>query len=170
MLILVDKNDKLLGYAPKSECHTGNGKHHRAILVVLYNSKKEILLQKRKHNVSDNVWDLTAASHPLHFQNKNETYSEASTRCIKWEWSVSGIKFRKVGAFNYFKQYGLKCENEYCVVIVGKCDSAVKLNHNVAYGYRWAPLSRIAKEVKEKPESYSIWARLALSFLKKKNF
>lgn len=169
-LILVDNNDKFQGYAPRKECHTGKGRHHRAFVIALYNDKKEILLQKRKHWVFDNVWDLTAASHPLHLTNRNETYTEASARCIREEWSANGIKFRKIGAFNYFKQYGKKCENEHCAVIIGKYNGRIKLNDKEGYGFRWVPLSTIEKELKKDPESYAIWAEKAVPFLKKEKY
>jgi isopentenyldiphosphate isomerase len=38
-LILVDNNDRILGYAPRGICHTGKGKRHRAFVIALYNSK-----------------------------------------------------------------------------------------------------------------------------------
>ncbi len=47
-LILVDNEDNILGYAPKSVCHTGKGKRHRAFVILLYNKDKKILLQYRK--------------------------------------------------------------------------------------------------------------------------
>jgi isopentenyl-diphosphate Delta-isomerase len=170
-VILVDKKDKFLGYAPKIVCHTGKGKHHRAFVIALYNDKKEILLQRRKHKVFDDVWDLSAASHPLHTGKHNETYYNASARCIKREWSVTGIKFKKIGAFNYFKKYGPRCENEYCAVIIGRYGGKIKLNSKVAYGFKWQSLDKINKEIKSNPKSFAIWAKLAVKVINKgKNF
>ena len=69
-LLLVDKNDNLLGkYAPKSRCHIGTGLHHRAFTIMIRNKKGEVLLQKRKHKLWDGFWDLTN-SHPLHKMDK----------------------------------------------------------------------------------------------------
>lgn len=170
ILILVDRHDRKRGYAPRSECHTGNGKHHRAFIIAIYNSNGDILLQKRKHEVFNNIWDLTTASHPLHLAAKDETYMEASARSIKREWGAIGIKFRKMGGFNYFRRYGKKCENEYCAVIIGKYEGGLRMNRDVAYGMRWCSIDRIAKEMKERPESYSIWARRSMRILTKQKF
>ncbi len=167
ILILVDRCGRKQGYATRGECHTGRGRHHRAFVIALYNRKGEILLQKRKHKVFNNIWDLSAASHPLHLAAGDETYTDASARTIKREWGASGIRFRKIGGFNYFRRYGPKCENEYCAVMIGKYDGRLRLNRSVAYGMRWASLDRIRKEIKNAPDRYSIWAVKAVPFLKR---
>ena len=76
-LLLVDEKDEFLGqYAPRSACHTGKGLHHRAFAVCLFNKSGQILLQKRKHKLWDNFWDVTAISHPLHLLDRDESYQE----------------------------------------------------------------------------------------------
>lgn len=49
-------------YIPKEIGHTGKGKRHLAITVLLENSKGEVLLQRRKHQIFDGIWDLTGAT------------------------------------------------------------------------------------------------------------
>ena len=166
-LILVDNHDKLLGYAPRSTCHTGNGKRHRAFVVALYNSRGEILLQKRKHALFTNMWDLTGASHPLHLRRRSESYAEAAARCIRDEFGISGVSLRKIGAFNYFAPHGKKCENEHCALIVGKYDGNVRPNPKVAYGYKWAGLTEISRDIRKKPTTFVKWAKLGAKLLQK---
>jgi len=165
-LILVDKNDRILGYAPRSLCHKGKGRRHRAFVVALYNDRGELLLQRRKHDLFSNRWDLTGASHPLRLKAGNESYSEAAARCVRQEFGVGGISFRKIGAFDYFAPQGGRCENEHCAVIVGKYDGKVKANPKVAYGYKWAPFGETLKEMRTKPESFVMWARLGAKVLR----
>jgi isopentenyl-diphosphate delta-isomerase len=166
-LILVDKNDRILGYAPRSVCHTGKGKRHRAFVIALYNGKGEILLQRRKHALFSNLWDLAGASHPLRLQGRNESYGEAAARCMRDEFCLKGVSFRKIGAFNYYVPQGKKCENEHCALIVGKYDGIVKANPKVAYGFKWAPLQETLAEIRRKPESFVMWARLGAKMLRK---
>lgn len=50
--ILVDENDKAIGYSSKEDCHRVNNetddiKLHRAFSVFLFNSKGEMLVQRR---------------------------------------------------------------------------------------------------------------------------
>ncbi len=162
----MNNNDRILGYAPRSLCHTGKGKRHRAFVVALYNNRGELLLQRRKHDLFSNRWDLTGASHPLRLKRRNESYSEAAARCVRQEFGVGGISFRKIGAFNYFAQQGKKCENEHCAVIVGKYDGKVKPNPKVAYGYKWATFGEVLKEIRKKPKSFVKWARLGAKVLR----
>lgn len=135
-------------------------------MVALYNSRGELLLQRRKHDLFSNRWDLTGASHPLRLKSRNESYSEAAARCVRQEFGVGGISFRKIGAFNYFDQQGSKCENEHCALIVGKYDGKVKPNPKVAYGYKWASLPETLKEIRKRPESFVMWARLGAKVLR----
>ncbi len=166
-LILVDNNDKILGYAPRSVCHTGKGKRHRAFVIALYNSEGKILLQRRKHPLFTNLWDLTGASHPLRLRGRSESYAEAAARCVRNEFGLRGISLRKIGAFNYYAPQGKKCENEHCALIVGKYDGKVKVNPRVAYGFRWLSLADTLSEIREKPEAYVMWARLGASLLQR---
>lgn len=161
-IILVDNKDKLLGYENNVTCHTGKGKHHRAIVIAIYNKKRELLLQKRKHAVFDSVWDLSGATHPLHLPHKDETYNEAAVRCAKVEWNINKIRFRKIGAFNYFKRDGKNCENEHCAIMLAKYDGKVKSNSDVSYGFEWRLLTEVKSDAKRNPNSYAVWALKAL--------
>jgi len=166
-LILVDNKDRILGYAPRSVCHTGKGRRHRAFVVALYNNEGKMLLQRRKHALFSNRWDLTGASHPLRLKSRNESYTEAAARCVRREFGVNGVSFRKIGAFNYFAPQGKKCENEHCAVIVGRYDGKVRPNRRVAYGFRWVTFGETLKEIRKKPESFVMWARLGAKVLRK---
>lgn len=165
-LILVDKNDNFLGkYAPKSKCHSGNGLHHRAFTTMILNKKDEVLLQKRKHKLWDNFWDLTN-SHPLHREDgTDETYEEAAQRCLKREWGIE-ILVKKLFAFNYFSQYKNNlCENEYCLFMVGQYDEEPHPNTEVAHEYKWMPLDKLLKDIKIHSQEYTPWLIKALEEL-----
>lgn len=162
MLILVDKNDKSLGkYASKERCHIGKGLHHRAFTILIFNKKGKVLLQKRKHELWDGFWDLTN-SHPLHKDNKNESYHQAATRCLKREWGIE-TPVKKLFGFNYLAKYKKNfCENEYCLFLVGECKRNVYPNPEVAYGYKWMALEPLLKDIKIHPNKYTPWTRKAL--------
>lgn len=167
-LILVDDQDNPTGtYADKGECHFGTGLHHRAFVVVLYNKKREILLQYRKHVRWDKFWDLTAISHVLHFTDKNETYEEAANRSLKDEMGIENIQLEKIGGFNYFAKYHAHCENEYCGVLVGQYNGTVTPNSEVVYDYAWIDEEEFISDVAKYPEKYTPWAIETAEILKK---
>jgi isopentenyl-diphosphate delta-isomerase len=165
-MILVDEKDNIIGYASRSECHTGKGKRHRAFVILLYNKDKKILLQHRKHKVFDGLWDLAGASHPLHVDGRDQSDIEAALRCLRDEWGIKKIELKKIGAFNYFKQDENRCENEYCYLIVGEYNRELKMNPEVAYGFRWVSLKELLSEIKEKPEILTQWLIEAVRILK----
>jgi geranylgeranyl diphosphate synthase type I len=160
-LLLVDKNDRFLGYARRSECHVGRGLKHRAFVSLIFNSKNQVLLQKRKHKLFDNVWDLTAISHPLHLKDRDENYQDASDRALKKEMGIGHVEVENIGAFNYFARDGKNCENEYCAVLVGKYDGNHKANSAEVYESKWIGFEDFLNDIKTNPKNYAPWAILA---------
>jgi isopentenyl-diphosphate delta-isomerase len=79
--ILVDDNDKVIGKASKYDCHkvgpNGNIPLHRAFSVFIFNSKNEILLQKRSAMkvTFPGFFANACCSHPL-FDAPGETEEE----------------------------------------------------------------------------------------------
>ncbi len=153
-------------YINRKKAHLGKGVKHLAIAVLIFNKAGKVLLQKRKHKVFNNIWDLTGATHPLHLKNGDETFEEATKRCLKREWGISptsstsgGLRgIKKVGAFSYFAQDGKRCENEYCALMVGEYDGKIKLNKEVGYGYKWRDKEKFLEDIKKNPYKYSAWA------------
>lgn len=172
VILVADKNGNHTGeYIPKEVGHTGEGKRHLAITVLLYNSKGEVLLQKRKHKVFDDVWDFTGATHPLHKDNeKDETFEEATLRCLEREYGISDIELKNLGSFNYFAKYDGLCENEHCAMLVGEYNGEIKLNAEVGYGYKWMYKKEFLKDLELDPTSYSPWAVEGVKLLKQKSF
>ena len=64
-VILVNNNDQEIGTMGKMESHM-KGSLHRAISVFIFNSKNEMLLQRRSLNKyhTPGLWSNTACSHP----------------------------------------------------------------------------------------------------------
>lgn len=171
IISVVDEQGKFIRYISKIEGHTGEGIHHLAITVFIFNSKGELLLQKRKHKVFDNFWDNTASTHQLHLDNgRDETDEEATLRTLKREYAIEDVELKNLGGFNYFEKIGELCENEYCKLLIGTYDGEVKLNPEVGYSYRWISKEDFIKELEEKPEEYTPWCKVAAKILEEKGF
>ena len=78
MFVVVDKDDNILGYRTRYDCHHNNKLIHRAIAIVIFNSKGELLMQKRSKSKDTNpgFFSMSAAGHV----GKGETYLEAARR------------------------------------------------------------------------------------------
>lgn len=172
-ILLADDKGNFTGeYESKIVCHTGKGKHHLAISVFVYNSKGEILMQKRKHEVFDNIWDNTGATHQLHLESgKDETDEEATMRCLKVEWEINKVeRMTNLGGFNYFAEYGKLCENEFCKLLIAEYNGEVKLNPDVGYDYKWMDKKEFLEDLKTNPEKYTPWCNAAIPLLTKNNY
>src|SRR5271154_2337980 len=97
-VILVDLEDNAIGTMGKMEAHY-KGLLHRAFSILLFNTKGELLLQKRSiHKYhSGGLWTNTCCSHPL----PGETMENATRRKLKQE---MGIDLPTKFAYKFFYQ------------------------------------------------------------------
>jgi len=89
---IVDKKDRILGSASRSEVH-GNNLLHRAVHILIFNDAGEVYLQQRsrwkdRHPLK---WDSSAAGHVA----AAERYDETARRELKEELGVS-VPLRKI--------------------------------------------------------------------------
>lgn len=170
-IIACDDEGKFLEYILKSVGHIGGGKRHLAITVLIYNSKGEVLLQRRKHKVFDDIWDFTASTHPLHTEKGDETLEEATIRSLQDEYQISEVKdLREVGEFNYFAKIDGLCENEHDHLLIGEYNGEVKMDPQVGYEYKWINKKEVLQDMDANPDKYSTWALESLKLLKKSDF
>jgi len=168
MVILVNDKDCALGrYAPRHAAHTGQGLHHRAFVCLLFNRRGELLLQKRRHWLWDNLWDFSAVSHPLHVGGRDETYQEAAARALWKEMGIAEVTVRKVGGFNYFARHTKDdgCENEYCAILVGEYEGPVRPDPEDVYETNWKKFQAVLEEVRQHPAAYTPWVSEAVKTL-----
>ena len=172
IVLLCDERGDFTGeYARKDTAHTGEGQRHLAITILLYNGQGQVLLQRRKHRVFDDLWDFTAATHLLHGEDgTDETIEAAAARCLRREYGLSDVGPRVEGAFTYFASYGELCEKEYCLVLAGECNGAFSLNDEVGYACRWLNKAELLREVEGWPETYSPWAVEGVKTLREAGF
>lgn len=171
IILACDDQGKFLEYIPKEAGHTGEGKRHLAVTVLIYNNKGQVLLQRRKHKVFDNIWDFTASTHPLHNQNSsNESLEEATLRALKYEYDIQNISLKRIGEFNYFAKINGLCENEHDHLFIGEYNGLVNLNPEVAYESKWVNKKKLLEDMGKNPHKYSAWSGESLKVLKQAGF
>jgi isopentenyl-diphosphate Delta-isomerase len=163
-IILVDRNNRKIGVADKIRAHR-DGKLHRAFSIFVFNSKGELLLQRRAKNKyhSESLWSNTVCSHP----RPGETTVQAAHRRLREEMGFD-CKLKKLLSFVYrtgFKN-GLS-ENEFDFVFAGKFDGVPKPDPKEISNYRWISLDKLKKEIAKNPSKYSVWLKI---ILRKKDF
>lgn len=175
IILACDEQGNFEDYIPKRVGHSGKGRRHLAITVLLINNQGEVLLQKRKHQIFDNVWDFTASTHPLHLPDgTDETIEQATLRALKDEYDIDNISLKRIGELNYFASYPTKegeyCENEHDHLLIGEYNQKVHLNPKVGYEYKWVKKGQMLKDMEQHPQNYTPWAQAGLKLLKQTGF
>ncbi|MBI4895733.1 MAG: isopentenyl-diphosphate Delta-isomerase [Candidatus Aenigmarchaeota archaeon] len=161
MIILVDKNDKEIGYMEKIEAHKNGGTLHRAFSIFIFNSRGEMLLQKRsvkKHHFGG-LWTNACCSHPL----KGENLDHAIHRKLHQEMGFD-CSMKEIFSFIYQADWnnGLS-EHEFDHVYVGIYDGILSTNREEVDEYRYVDISWLKDDVKKHPENYTPWFKIALT-------
>lgn len=159
-IILVNENDEPIGASEKLEAHQ-LGKLHRAFSIFIFNSKGELLLQKRASSKyhSGGLWSNTCCSHP----RVNEDTLSAAHRRLQEEMGLD-CDLKEVHKFVYKIKFdnGLT-EYEYDHVLIGESDEAPKLNLEEVEDWKWVKLSQLCEDVKNNPENFTSWLKICLN-------
>ncbi len=156
-VILVDKKDNPIGLMHKMEAHE-KALLHRAFSVFIFNTKGELLLQRRaatKYH-SPKLWTNTVCSH----QRQNEENIEAGERRLQEEMGMT-TELREIFHFIYKAAFdnGLT-EHELDHVMIGFSNSNPKPNPDEVMGYKWEKLNTIQKDIQQHPEQYTEWFKV----------
>ena len=159
-VILVNELDEEIGTMEKLEAHQ-KGLLHRAFSVFVFNSKKELLLQKRaigKYH-SEGLWTNTCCSHP----SPNETIEEAAVRRLNEE---MGYNCFVVKTFSFIYDVALDnelIEHELDHVVIGISDENPVLNPDEASDFEWKTIDLIKNEMELYPNNYTSWFKIILN-------
>jgi isopentenyl-diphosphate delta-isomerase len=158
-VVLVDEFDREVGTMEKMQAHK-LGRLHRAFSVFIFNSKGEMLLQKRAAGKYHSPGLLTNAccSH----QRPGESNEAAASRRLYEEMGLK-TDLKKKGSFIYRSEFdnGLT-EHEFDHVFEGTTDKNPSPNAQEVQAYRWMKVKDIKKEIVADPEKFTTWFRIAL--------
>ena len=156
-VILVNEKDEQIGLMPKLEAHE-KGLLHRAFSVFIFNSKKEVMLQKRalgKYH-SPGLWTNTCCSH----QRDGENSVEAGERRLMEEMGFS-VPLKETTSFIYKAPFdnGLT-EHEYDHILIGSFQGLPKINLNEVADWKWMLLEDVKSDINSHPELYTEWFKI----------
>ncbi|GBE16430.1 isopentenyl-diphosphate Delta-isomerase [bacterium BMS3Abin15] len=158
-VILVDKNNKEIGFEEKMKAHI-ECKLHRAFSIFVFNSKKELLLQRRAKSKyhCGGLWTNTCCSHP----RPNEPLHKAVYRRLKEEMGFN-CSLKEVCSFMYKAVLGKKLyEYEYDHVFIGKYEGDPNLNPEEADEWKWVSIDELKRDIIKNAEKYTPWFKIIL--------
>ena len=160
-VILVDENDNQVGLMPKLEAHQ-KGLLHRAFSVFIFNSKYELLLQKRASSKyhSGGLWTNTCCSHP----REGEEILDAANRRLIEEMGID-TSLRKVHDFIYKAELDNDLtEHEFDHVLYGIYNEDPIINKDEADDFKWIDMDSLNEDIKTNGNNYTIWFKIAFEY------
>jgi isopentenyl-diphosphate delta-isomerase len=153
-VILVDENDKEIGTEFKIKAHR-EGRLHRAFSIFVFNSKGELLLQKRSAEKyhSGGLWSNTCCSHP----RPGEKTLVAAHRRLKEEMGFDcGLK--EVSTLRYKVEFENELtEYEFDHIFTGKYDGEININKSEVEEFKWIDPKILIMDIKKNPKNYTYW-------------
>ena len=158
-VVLVDENDVEFGTMEKMEAHR-KGALHRAFSIFIFNSKGELLLQKRASSKyhSGGLWTNTCCSHPL----PNEDPIAAANRKLKQEMGFTAdLTFSHKFIYEAALDNNL-IEHELDYVFTGNSDLSPIMNPEEVEAWKYMRVEDIRNDLKENPDYYTAWFKIIM--------
>jgi len=159
-VILVDEHDNEVGTMEKLEAHQ-KGVLHRAFSVLLFNTKGEVLLQKRAKSKyhSGGLWTNTCCSHPL----PGESIHNATRRKLNQE---MGIDLQPEFVYKFIYNASLDkdlIEHELDHVFIGTYDGKPNINTDEVEDWKYIDVASLRMDMKKNPDHYTAWFTLMMN-------
>lgn len=155
-VILVDRQDRILGIETKINAHQGRAKLHRAISVQLFNQRGEWLIQQRSKykRLFPLIWANTVCTDVRPY----ESYEAAAKRRLKEEMGLT-VPLKMVFKFYYAAKWKQAGEKEIDQVLVGIAEKNPKPNRKEINDWRFS-------KIKDLPPDLAPWFQVILKKLK----
>jgi isopentenyl-diphosphate delta-isomerase len=156
-LILVNEKDVAAGVGDKLKVHR-DGLLHRAFSIFIFNSRGELLLQRRAYGKyhSPGLWSNTCCGHP----RPGEQLIVEARRRLKVEMGLD-CQLEEFDSFIYRADVGDGLiEHEFDHLLIGHSEAEPVLNPEEAVEWRRVPLAALVSEVRECPEDFTCWLRI----------
>ena len=159
-LVLTNKKDQFIGVEEILKAHQNPPQLHRATSVLIFNSKKELLLQKRSNQkpLWPRYWSNTCCG------NKRPELSmkQFAQQRLQFEMGLK-VDLKYFYKFTYKARYNKKLsEHEIDYVYLGVTDKKPTLNPKEAKDFQYISIPDLKKDIKLNPKKYTPWLKLIM--------
>ncbi|TAM13099.1 MAG: isopentenyl-diphosphate Delta-isomerase [Nevskiaceae bacterium] len=164
-LVLVDSDDREVGFLEKAEAHRGAGTLHRAFSIFVVNAAGELLLQQRAagKRLWGGFWSNTCCSHP----RRGEAMERAVHRRLNEELGFD-CELKFLFKFEYQAQFDADgAEHELCWVFIGHSQAAARVNATEISATRWIAPAALDAEMAAHPETFTPWFKIEWARIKR---
>jgi len=166
LVVLVDKNNRVLQTAPKLETHCANTPLHRGFSVFLFDSKGNLLLQQRSKakKTFPLVWSNSCCGHP----GLNESNINAAKRHLEQELGIKNVEvFEIILDYRYRVSMNNVFENEICPILICFTNQKPNANKDEVENLKWISWKVFLREIDDEDKAYSLWAKEEAILLEK---
>ena len=160
---VVNERDEVIGQAPRSEVHR-RGLKHRAVHVLVFNSRGELFLQKRSmmKDCFPGAWDSSASGH----LDNGEAYDGCAVREVREE---LGVQLEGVPERLFKVDACAETGQEFVWVYQGRHEGPFALHPEEIERGGWFSPEEISRWILEKPDEFAsglilIWRRWNAEF------
>jgi isopentenyl-diphosphate delta-isomerase len=170
-LILVDVNNKVVGYDEKIACHTIRPHLHRAFSIFLFRHDGSVLLQRRseKKLLWPLFWSNACCSHP----RKGESTIERATIRLQEELGITS-PLRSLYSFVYRAEYlDVGVEEEHCEVFIGHLEDGYSvdsesINKEEVAQILFVSPAELTEWIQREPGALTPWSKLEWAYIANK--
>ena len=156
---VVNERDEVIGQERRSEVHR-LGLQHRAVHVLVFNTRGEVFLQKRsmKKDTFPGAWDSSASGH----LDTGETYDACAVREVREE---LGLVLTAAPERLFKMSACLETGQEHVWVYRQQAEGPFSLNPDELEGGDWFAPAGVTRWMEEEPQAFAsalrkIWPRL----------
>jgi isopentenyl-diphosphate delta-isomerase len=150
-VVIVDAQDNIVGAEDRAKA-VSKGLIVRVVRVFLFNSKGEVLIQKRASNVHlPHLWDQSAGGHV----DEGEEYMEAAEREMAEEIGIRGVALKELAKYYTASEYGDTAYKRYNMLYCAISDKPVQINPDEVAETRWLTPQALQTIMQQSPENFT---------------
>ena len=152
---VVNERDQVIGKATRREVHANKSLIHRSIGVLVFNSKNELLLQKRSASKDTEPlqWTISCSGHVP----SQDSYEKSAKRELKEELGIQ-MPFIFVSKFICKAPF----ETELCTIYKGVCNGPFIFHPQEIKKGAFNSLSKLKRKISTGELKFSFMGKLAL--------
>src|SRR3989344_6339973 len=162
--VLVDPNDRIIGFQEVKKAHFNPVPLHRAISVIIFNKKgDQMLIHQRAQNkfTWPGFWTNTCCTNV----RPSETYLACAKRRLFEEMGIR-TPLKKLFKFTYQAEYDQTYgENEVDTVFKGIYEGKIIPDPAEIGDYKWIKLTSLKKDIQNNPQFYTPWFKIIMEKL-----
>lgn len=156
LLDVVNKNNVVVGKEKRDVVHT-KGLFHRAVIILVLNSKNQIFLQKRSatKDVCPSMWDLSASE----TLKSGENYQQAAIRGLREELKINTKVIKIRGVHMQKNEYlnGKIKDYEFVELYKAIYGRRIRIDKNEVSDAHFFTIEEIKKMVNQDKNKFTPW-------------